>query len=35
MFAPAEIETLEDVPFSEKFVAAGTFGPEMVMIWLV
>ena len=29
--APAKIDTLEEVPFSAKFVAAGTAGPEMVM----
>lgn len=29
--APAEIETLEDVPFNWKLVAAGTVGPTMVM----
>jgi len=29
--APAAMETLEDVPFSEKLVAAGTVGPTMVM----
>jgi hypothetical protein len=31
MFAPATSDTLEDVPFKTKFVAAGTAGPEIVM----
>ena len=31
MPAPAEIETLLEVPFNEKLVAAGTVGPTMVI----
>ena len=29
--APAAMETLDEVPFNEKLVAAGTFGPTIVM----
>ena len=32
ILAPAEIDTLDEVPFKTKFVAAGTVGP---MIWML